>query len=176
MIGSRGGADSRRMYRCAQRCKASAVTTADLLEALVIADLRQAFRHPGFQVGETATGVRTAENAVLQAEQELDAFAGDTEARRLLGDRYHQHLAQRVDDLDKAREALQAAMTSHDDSMIVIPDELWDELEPFELGEVLRGGLDTVSVSKGRQPLATRVRIVPKGSNETAALASTEDA
>jgi DNA invertase Pin-like site-specific DNA recombinase len=163
LVGGRGGADNRRMYRCAARCDRPTVLSADPLESHVVAVLREAFRHPGFRVGSESADTAAEEAALLEAEKELDAFAGDMTARKLLGHRYHHHLEQRVHAVDEARDALHKALESVENVQVVIPDELWDDLEPGELAEVLRAGLDMVIVGKGREPLSDRVRVIPKG-------------
>jgi DNA invertase Pin-like site-specific DNA recombinase len=163
LVGGRGGADNRRMYRCAARCDRATVLSADPFEAHVVSMLRNAFQHPGFRIGGENADTSALEAALLEAENELDAFASDLGARKLLGHRYHHHLEQRVEAVDQAREALHEALAEVEDAQIVIPDEMWDDLEPRELAEVLRAGLNSVIVSKGRGPLSGRVRVVPKG-------------
>jgi site-specific DNA recombinase len=175
MVGGRGGADARRMYRCSKRCEAPAVTSAVPLEEHVVAFLREAFRHPGMRVGEESADISTAETALLEAEHELDAFASDLNARRLLRDRYHHHLQQRVDAVEQARDQLHAVMATAEDSAVVVPDELWDDLTPAELGDVLRSTLAQVVVNRGRRPLDGRVVVLPKGMDGPPG-ASTEDA
>lgn len=165
MVGARGGADGRRMYRCGPRCDRPAVVSADLLEAHVVAVLRAAFEHPGFRVGTESPDIADAEGALLEAEAELDEFAGDTQARRLLGHRYHAALEKRVGEVDEARERLRAALAVSAQTRVIVPAELWDSLEPAELAEVLRGGLDAVIVRRGRLPIGERVTVVPKGTH-----------
>jgi hypothetical protein len=163
MIGGRGGGDNRRMYRCSQRCPAPALTTAELLERHVVEYLRERFEHPGMRVGGDTADITAAETALVAAEEELDAFASDLEARRLLADRYHQHLQQRVDAVARAQEQLDAAMAASEGTMVVVPSELWDDLQPAELADVLRSTLTRVVVKRGRGPLSGRVLVVPKG-------------
>ena len=52
---------------------------------------------------ETSDELRTLEQAVLDAESELDAFAADITLRRALGDRYHSHLETRIQALEVAK-------------------------------------------------------------------------
>jgi DNA invertase Pin-like site-specific DNA recombinase len=175
MVGGRGGTDKRRVYRCADRCDAPTVVTASNLEAHVIGELRDAFQHPGFEVGTPNPDVDAAVAAVEEAESELEAFGSDLTARRRFGHRYHHHLEQRVSAVESAEEELRAALADVEQGRIVVPAELWDDLQPAELAEVLRAGLDTVTVARGRRPLAERVRVVPKGMDRDA-LASAQDA
>ena len=134
MVGSRGGADKRRVYRCATRCDAPAVVTADKLEAYVVGVLREAFEHPGFEVGSPRPDADAAVAAVEDAERELDEFGSDLTARKRLGHRYHRHLEQRVAAVEAAEEQLREALASVEQARVVIPDELWDDLQPAELG------------------------------------------
>jgi hypothetical protein len=175
MIGGRGGPDKRRMYRCATRCSAPVATSAEPLETFVVAELRAAFEHPGFRVGTGNGDVTAAETALLEAETDLDQFASDVTARKLLGHRYHAHLESRVSAVDEARQSLRQAMAETNDARIVVPAELWGDLTPTELAEVLRAGLERIVVRRGRGPIADRVTVVAKGMN-SAALAGAQDA
>ena len=163
MVGGRGGADARRMYRCSRRCSAPAVTSAVPLEQHVVAFLREAFQHSGMRVGADSPDLSAAENTLMAAEHELDAFASDLSARRLLGDRYHHHLQQRAEAVEQARDHLRAIIAAAEDSAVIVPDELWDDLTPAELGDVLRSTLAGVVVDRGRGPLGRRVVVLPKG-------------
>jgi DNA invertase Pin-like site-specific DNA recombinase len=165
MVGGRGGADKRRVYRCADRCDAPVVVSADPLESYVVDELREAFQHPGFQVGDASPDVDAAVAAVEEAERELDAFASDLTARKVLGERYHSHLTERAEAVEQAEARLHDALAAVERPRIVVPAELWDDLQPAELAEVLRAGLDAVIVARGRgrRPIASRVRVIPKG-------------
>lgn len=165
MVGARGGNDARRMYRCSdhRQCERPVVVTADLLEAHVISVLRAEFDHPGFRVGVSSPGFEDAERALVEAEAELDDFAADVTARKLLGHRYHAALRSRVAAAEDAREALRGVLRASEETRKVIPTELWDSLEPAELAEVLRAGLEAVIVRRGRLPIGERVVVVPKG-------------
>lgn len=163
MVGARGGADNRRMYRCADHraCERPAVITAELLEVHVL-DVAKSRYSRTFQVGEPTEGLEAAERALMEAEAELDEFAADTTARRVLKHRYHDALQARVDDVDEAREALRAALAAGQPTS-QISAEMWDTLEPAELAEGLRASLEAVIVTKGRGPVASRVEVIGKG-------------
>ena len=81
----------------------------------------------------------------------------------MLGERYHHHLQQRAEAVEQAREQLQAVIADAEDAAVVVPDELWDDLTPAELGDVLRSTLTSVVVDRGRGPLGRRVAVLPKG-------------
>jgi uncharacterized membrane protein len=63
----------------------------------------------------------------------------------MLGERYHHHLQQRAEAVEQAREQLQAVIADAEDAEVVVPDELWDDLTPAELGDVLRSSLPASS-------------------------------
>jgi hypothetical protein len=117
----------------------------------------------GYRVGQDDVDTSELVAAVEDAERQIDEFASDLAARDMLGDRYHRHLQQRVDAVRDAEAALRDAVAAAPAARVVIPDELWDTLEPAELAEVLRGGLSTVAVLKGRAPIGERVVVIAKG-------------
>jgi site-specific DNA recombinase len=165
LIGGRGGADGRRMYRCSARatCPAPVATSAEPVEQHVVQVLRDRYRERGFQVGSQAVDLGPLEAALQEAEAELDGFASDLDARRLLGpDRWGRHLQERVDAVDVARRALHDAIGASWDGAVVVPDELFDDLDPGELGGVLAACLAAVRVDRGRGPVASRVLVFPK--------------
>jgi hypothetical protein len=159
LVGGRGGADNRRVYRCSARCDAPPVVTADLLEAYVVGLVRAWYRDAEVTVGEQGSDTAGLVAAVEDAERALDAFAADTKARALLGHRYHRALEAHTRAVDEAEEALRAAVSRAGRARVIVPDEVWDSLEPAELAEVLRGGLEAVIVSRGRRPLPERVTV-----------------
>jgi DNA invertase Pin-like site-specific DNA recombinase len=164
LVGGRGGNDGRRIYRCADRCDAPVVVSAEPLERHVVAVIRAWMAgSAGYRVGQDDVDTGDLVAAVEDAERQLDEFASDLAARDMLGDRYHRHLQQRVDAVRDAEAALRDAVAAAPRARVVIPDELWDTLEPAELAEVLRGGLSTVAVLKGRAPIGERVVVVAKG-------------
>lgn len=159
MVGGRGGADNRRVYRCAARCDAPPVVTADLLEAHVVGLVRDRYRNAQVTVGEHDAGSTEAVALVEEAERALDAFAADTKARQVLGHRYHRALEAHARAVEEAEEALRATVARAGQSRQIVPDEAWDSLEPAELAEVLRGGIESIVVDRGRRPLPDRVRV-----------------
>jgi site-specific DNA recombinase len=174
LVGGRGGPDARRMYRCSARCDKPVATSAESLEQHVVQWLRDRFQHPGMRVGGDAPDVREAETTLAGAENELDVFASDLDARRLLGDRYHHHLEQRVQAVESASARLQEILDAAEGTTVIVPSELWDDLEAVELGDVLRSTLVRVVVDRGRGALAGRVHVVAKGMDGTAG-AGTQD-
>lgn len=174
MVGSRGGLDARRMYRCrasqtsakGPRCPEPVSTSAERLEQYVIDELRAAWRHEGFAVGgEDSPALDEAEATLREAEAELDAFVSDATsaaALRRLG-RYDTALQARVEAVDSAQAAFHDQAADVPSAVTVLPDEVWGTLTAEELRIVLRGALSTVCVRRGRGPLDERVVVVPKG-------------
>jgi hypothetical protein len=162
------------MYRCANRCEQGVALSAAPLEEFVVGFLREAFAHRGFRVGDDAPNVKAAEVTLLEAEQELEAFAADTKARTLLGRRYHRAMEERVNEVERARSELDGLLDAREAARVVIPEELWNDLSPAELRDTLSVSLNSVVVARGRGPLASRVRVVPKGI-DSGAMASAQD-
>lgn len=176
MVGSRGGDNSRRVYRCSQSvrrgrgsCPAPASTSAVALEEYVVAELRRSYSAPTFQLGD-ADLLAEAEATMREAEDELETFALDATARRVLGaDAWERALSARASVRDEARETFRELARSASSGTVALTDEDWTGLEPDELGELLRAALARVEVAKGRRgvlELERRVRLVPKGHDD----------
>ena len=169
MSGGRVGAKVR-AYRCmrhhgAGQCPSPSVINSGPLEDFVLREVQGQWEarfavtieDPGSSVDADEIDARLAE-----ARAELDAFASDLSARRMLGDSYHAALETRVNAVaeiegewaepDGGRE--QAALT----------EISWDSLEREELREILAGALDAVYIRQGRNvPVETRAFLVWKG-------------
>ncbi len=163
LVGARGGNDKRRMYRCAARCEASAVMTADLLEGYVVATLREALEGVEWEIGEPGPEVDDAAARVVEAERDLDEFLADTAARRILGDRYHAALQKYVGSVEAAQEAMRQ-VTARAGMRRRVPGS---DLPDAEYLEQLRGSTITVSVRRGRGPVSDRVRIGVDGVDDS---------
>jgi DNA invertase Pin-like site-specific DNA recombinase len=175
LVGSRGGNDGRRMYRCSaalktykgERCPAPANVTAELLEEYVRAQLVAALAaHPGYEGGEDTTGdLAEAEDALRSAEAELDDLTADLDLRRELGaDRFRKMVATARAALDEAEARFREAAVRVEGGRLDAPAaEVLAGASLEELGELLRGALADVIVARGRGPLSDRVRVIPKG-------------
>lgn len=182
MVGGRAGREpAKRTYRCAAslthkggpRCAAGATTAAEPLEALVTAALRDSRGGKGYTVGGAAGDMAPVEQALTEAEAELDAFASDLTARRTLGDRYHDQLQLRAEAVEQAQRAYRDEASAQARSTRVLADELYDTEDPAELRELFDAALAAVIVTRGRGPIADRVRVVYHGE---ARVASAQDA
>jgi hypothetical protein len=92
-------------YRGA-KCPKPAHIVANTLETFIRDTLRGWLAGATAIVSEPDTAALTfAERALNETEAELDAFAVDMKSRRALGDRYHEHLALRVDAVETSRKA-----------------------------------------------------------------------
>jgi hypothetical protein len=107
--------------------------------------------------------VEAAEKALLEAEAELDAFASDLTARRLLGGRYHDHLQARAGAVQAAQAAYRAEASKQVQQAQVFPAELLDSEDPAEQREVFAAGLAAVIVRRGRGPIAGRLQLLFQG-------------
>lgn len=172
MVGSRGG-KGQRTYRCAatlttyhgERCKRGPVITATIVEEHLQGVVRGLLGSVRGTVSDPEVDRLTLlERTVQDAEMELDAFAGDMQLRRSLGDRYHQHLQARVDAVARARtEYRDQARTAQTQLAITGPEVVED---PVLFPVVLRSIFAAVVVNPGRDAVGDRVRLVPLDADE----------
>lgn len=173
MVGARGGRDVRRIYRCSAAlvtsrasCEAPAGVTAELLEEHVRSALVAALSgHPGYEGGvDAVSGLSEAEEALEAAEAELADLTADLGLRRALGaDRFRAMIEAAVAAVDEAQARYREAAREAEGVTRVPAAAVLAEAGLEELGDLLRGALGAVVVTKGRGDLAGRVRIVPKG-------------
>lgn len=186
MVGSRAGRHNQRVYRCSMearsrktvRCSAPAFATASLLEDLVRRTVAYAVRRRAFAGGDDPAGaLDAAKEALDAATAELDDLVADIELRRSLGAERFRHLADSaVADVEAKQREFEEAARQVERRLIVQAPELVETAELDELGELLRGTLDSVIVERGRSPLVGRVRIVPKGDPAETWVPPAEDA
>jgi site-specific DNA recombinase len=177
LVGARGGADGRRMLRCAAglkthrgpRCKAPAAVSAEPLESLVRRRVAEALReHPGYQQRDEddAEALQRAEETLQEAEADRAAFVtvAASLARSLGAEAVERQAAELAARVDAAQIAFREAAVKAEGRGVEAPAaELLETAELEELGELLRGLLEAVIVAKGRTALGERVRILPKG-------------
>ena len=184
MVGGRSGTNrtagdrgSVRTYRCSAtltqyqgvRCGRGAHILAERLETHVLAKGRMLLDAFAADVGgPDDQDLVLAERAVVEAEAELDAFAGDLALRRALGGRYHEHLAARVEAVDAAQAAYrELAQRSQAREMI-----FGAEIDLVGVAELLRSIGVSIVVEPGRAALGDRVRIEPADRDGPAGVAS----
>jgi len=187
MVGGRGGRDRKtgeglRQYRCAasltmwkgERCPAPATMVASRLEDYVrdqAAAAAAAVPSSVQDAGELEDELALAGRRVDEAEHELDVAMRDLTLRRTLGDaRYHDAIALRVDAVDECQAHYKVLAARRVASRkLVNLEQLLREAEPEQLGELLRGMLSSVEVTRGRGPVEDRVRLVVADDDEPAA-------
>ena len=145
-----------RVYKCRRYhgpgdCAAPAMVNAEPLEEFALGEVRDQWQAEfAVTLGEPVTpGVaEDIATRLAEARAELDAFATDLSARRLLGDSYHAALEARVNavaavedewtNLEKRKEQAKPAQVS------------WDSLDRDELRDVIGGALDGIYIKRGR--------------------------
>ena len=184
LVGSRGG-PMIRTYRCAatqsrhkgERCLRAAFVNAEPLEDYVRERLRTLLSQLDVEIGEeTSDELRTLEQAVLDTESELDAFAADITLRRALGDRYHSHLETRIRALEEAKSDYKDFAREVQVRERISAADLLNSEDPLILPELLGGILASIEVQPGRGNLAKRVRLIPVGDDAPPGVAAAQDA
>lgn len=186
LVGARGGNDARRVYRCSaalasfkgKRCTSPTTVTAELLEDLVRSRAIDALEaHPGFTGDEdTAAALAGAEVALRARERALADLLADVDLRATLGaDNFRSLARSTVEAVDDARAIYRDAARQAERQTWTPTPELLATAELQELGELLRGVIERVIVARGRTPLVSRVRIVPKGSPMQVGMAASQD-
>jgi DNA invertase Pin-like site-specific DNA recombinase len=174
--GTHGGRNNARTYKCGANCDASAYCVAEPLEQLVRGAVRDAWRVGGWTVGgESNANLDALHQAVEDAISELDAFAADQTARRVLGARYHVHLESRAKTVEDAEAAYRAEASKQAQQTRVIPAELLTTNEPAKLRDLFAAALAGVVVTKGRSPIVDRVGLVAHGGDRLIGIATTQN-
>jgi DNA invertase Pin-like site-specific DNA recombinase len=174
MVGARGGADARRMYRCSaslsqfkgERCTAPATVSAELLEELTRTALIDALaegKQPGLTGGEDSGNLADLEAAMHEADRARAEYAADVELQRILGmAAWRVGAEERARLYDEARDAYRHAARRVGQRAVVTNPEVMRNATLDELGGLLRGLLEAVVVTRGRTQLDGRVRFVTK--------------
>jgi DNA invertase Pin-like site-specific DNA recombinase len=170
LCGGRTGRDNHRTYRCTSMsktahrdldCEAPAMIAAHLLEGYCKDKVLERMRRlSGWAVAERApTDVSELEQALGLAEGELIEFAADTTMRRALKDRYHEQLEARERARDEAQAAYRAALKQSPAPTKVMPPEVVELADARDLRELFAAAFDSIVVTKGRLPVARKVRL-----------------
>jgi DNA invertase Pin-like site-specific DNA recombinase len=155
MSASRGGANVR-VYRCigdhgAGKCPEPPVIECERVERFVLGEVQDQWEARfavTLQGAERPADADDIATRLAEARGELEAFASDLTARRLLGDGYHAALEARA----RAVSAIEAqwAALDRDRGHAAASEISWDSLDRGELRAVLAGALDAVYVRRGR--------------------------
>jgi site-specific DNA recombinase len=155
------------VYRCrtthtAGVCPAPASVGAHKVERYVETVWREQMADVALTVQADSDAVQQATQALAEAEQELDAFASDLTARRVLGERFHAALQARVDAVNQAQTALQRALAPGTDIAAI---ESYEDLSIPERRRIIGSSIDAVIVRRAssQAPLPERVTILWRG-------------
>jgi DNA invertase Pin-like site-specific DNA recombinase len=152
---SRGGASGDiRVYRCGGRygCKKPSVITAERIEGFVTGEVRQYVA--GLQA-HASDDLAPLEAAYREADAELDAFAKDLDARKLLGDeKWSEALKLRTGDREAKLRAWQDGLRDSSVSGIGLED-----LDEAKLGDLVRGMVRFVFVRRAPRGSSVEDRV-----------------
>jgi site-specific DNA recombinase len=155
------------VYRCrglhsAGVCSDPASILRPVLERYVESAWREQLANQALVVKRDCATLQAATEALADAEEELEKFAADVTARRLLGERYHAALQVRANAVDRAQAELREA-TALAPSVAII--ESYQELPVEERKRLLGSSIDAVIVKPGnvQVPVENRVTILWRG-------------
>jgi len=172
MTPARGGAKSDMpVYRCrerhtAGRCPQPTTIMRERLEAYVEEHLLDVLNETTFVGRPTSAAVDAAASHLAEAEAELEAFANDLTARRLLGNGYHSALAARAHAVDAAQREVDQAAAGVASPAGLPPADGWSGLSIAERRTVLNTAVDAIFIRKARSsraPIEERVHICWRG-------------
>ncbi len=148
-------------------CTAPVEATAHLVEPVVVARFFEQLAPGGIlaRPADEHAEIEALQTALAAAERELSAYVATVSVSELGADLYRQGLEPRQADVEKARDALEAAATTAPGLPdLVDVQEEWETFTIAEKRELLSAGLDAVFVAKddGR-PVADRITLVWKG-------------
>ena len=155
-------------YRCrtlhaAGKCTEPASVDAVKLERHVEGLWRQQMASEAFLVQPDNQALQAASEVLQATERELAVFAGDTTARKLLGQGYHDALATRAQAVEEARAGLQGATASTPAGLADVAS--YDDLGVADRKRLLGASIDTIIVHRGhsRTPIEDRVTVLWRG-------------
>lgn len=168
-----GGTTRRyRVYRCKYSagaggpCPEPAVVSAERAEEYVKKEWERLMAGGGWKVqDEPETDVQGAQDALDEAEAELQAFASDMTLRKGLGVRYHKEVERRVEAVEQARAILIEQTRDNLERQQILPQEVIDD--PSRFGEAVRRVFRSVEVLRGRGlPIDRKIVLWPYGSKD----------
>lgn len=154
-------------YRCSTRhtageCPAPASVNRTKLDSYVESAWRERMADVAVSVTSDSDALRRAAEALASAQMELDGFAADLTARKLLGDGYHAALQARSAAVKQAQQEMKEAAGAGAQEGAI---ERYDDLSIDERKRILSSSIDAVIVQRGhsRTPIAERVTILWRG-------------
>jgi DNA invertase Pin-like site-specific DNA recombinase len=160
MIGNRFGGSKHDLpvYRCGSRCGAGSVISASIVEPFIFDAVRESLR--GYRLSGSQVDVAELDRAVIDAEEELDAFVGDLTARSSLGpDRWQKGIVIRSRALDEARQRRDEAIRDQSLLTVNLDDPSEHDLRTFAFAVIA-----AVYVGRGRG--TDRLRVVWAGGDD----------
>ena len=154
MTGNRFGGSNhdRPVYRCASRCGKGAVISASIVEEFVFDAVRESIK--GWELAGSPVDVAELDRAVLEAEEELDAFVSNTKIRASLGpDKWADGMAVRSRALEEARSQRDAVLRDQTILSIDLESATEQDLRSFAFSVIA-----AVYVGRGRG--TDRLRVV----------------
>ncbi|HTR72783.1 MAG TPA: recombinase family protein [Solirubrobacteraceae bacterium] len=155
------------IYRCrtihsAGACPSPTNVNARQIEEYVENVWRQQMADQAVAIQPDSESLQRATDALTEAERELDAFASDLTARRVLGRRFHAALEARAVAVEQAQTTVQRAMTQSIDGEVI---ESYGDLSVPERRRILGSSIDAVIVTRAhwQAPLGERVTILWRG-------------
>jgi site-specific DNA recombinase len=189
LIGGRAGrtSDGRglRTYRCraslarwrGEHCPSPVNVLAERLEAHVRTLLAEALQQTWEAQDVAESGLAHAEVELHETETELESVLADVALRRTLGAERFQRLAEaNVRAFEDAQSRYRDAAARAARRFTTSEPELVMSASLEELGELARGALDAIYVSRGRGNIERRVRLVVAGAPDDLGMATPEDA
>lgn len=160
-----------RLYRCrtersSGRCPAPAAVLGRVIEPYVVGAFFDGIGGMRAEGSALTAELEAAEAALARAEQELTAYLGAVSADDVGAEAFREGARQRRDRADAAREALDQARGRAGVAELPLRADLeaeWPKLDVGEQGDLLRAGLDRVTLRRGRVPISERAQLVWRG-------------
>jgi DNA invertase Pin-like site-specific DNA recombinase len=163
MVGTCSG--QRRAYGCnREHCPGPPSIQAHVLESYC-RDVLAANWDEVFSAG-TTPDTQKLQATMEQDELEVEEFAADATAKRLLGDQYYPALETRVQTRERSRAAFRAASKEAAWAEPISADGLTKDASPDELGRLLAAAFRLIEVRRGHLPVDERVTLKAYGSDE----------
>jgi site-specific DNA recombinase len=152
MAGSNQGGAKRntRIYRCSRSdCPESALIVGARIEDHVVGEVRDHLQGLRLKAADPGVDVEKLEREAAEARAELEAFASDLEARRMLGEQgWQDALRARAEDRDRRVAALDEAVGSR--RLLAVAEDV-DDLDHEALRDLLHGMIRVIFVRRAKR-------------------------
>jgi site-specific DNA recombinase len=163
LVGGRGGADARRMYRCSKRCDEPVALSAEPLERYVAERFLAGLRGLRAEGAAATEELHAAEADLQQAEAELTTYLAAVSAADVGAAAFGAGARQRreaVDDARRARDELCERDATAELIRTATVEDDWTNLDGHERRTLLAAGLERIEVQRGRAPIHERVEVI----------------